>query len=107
MVGPAVATFLAIFIIQLLQLMMTTKVAEVKFSEVFPWKNIAVILSINALLACVFWVLKRFLPLDNAIGNIGESLVLGTIWAGGYFLFMKRRALTAWKKLNQESNDSE
>ena len=101
MIGPAIATFIAIFLILMLQLKMTAKVTELSFYEVFPWKKIKHIISINILFAVPFYCLKVRLPIEKTIGSIGESLLLGIIWSALYLLLMSKTIKKAWNELNR------
>lgn len=101
MIGPAVATFISMLVVLLLQLRMTAKTVGISFCEVFPWKKLLSILLINALFAVVFYVIKRILPLDIFAGEITEALVLGAIWCFVYMLFMKKHMVLAWHNLNE------
>ena len=102
MIGPAVATFISILIIQQLQLIMTSRITAVPFKEIFPWKKTGYILFVNFLLAPIFYLIKRVLPLETAIGDISESLILGGVWSAIYLVIMKNRIMTAWHSLNKE-----
>ena len=102
MIGPAIATFIAIIVIQLLQLKMTTKVTDVGFVSVFPWRNIGKVLIINICFAGVFWGLKLLLPLEKYTGSIIESAILGAIWAVVYFFLMRKKIKETWWMLNRE-----
>ena len=97
-IGPAIATFISIFLVLLLQLKMTSKVANISLKNIFPW----FIIVINTLFAIVFFILKKILPLDENIGEVLESIVLGVIWFALYFIVMKNRIVKCWKLLNSE-----
>ena len=107
MIGPAIATFLAILFIQLLQLRMTAVTVGLRFTEVFPWKQIAKISCINFALACLFHLIKKVLPLNIVIGEVMESLLLGVIWSILYFCVMKKDLLDRWQRLNQIGDNTE
>lgn len=102
MIGPAIATFLAILIINLLQLKMTSRVTRVSFSKVFPWKHLGSLILINAGFAVIFYGIKEVLPLETYTGEVIESCILGVIWAGVYMMMMRKRLLDRWQKLNRE-----
>lgn len=103
MIGPAIATFLAILFIQLLQLGMTAKVAKVQIAEVFPWIKIIKIMMINICFSVVFFMLKHFIPLEEYVGSLVESILLGALWVGIYLFVMKNRIQRYWKQLNAQS----
>lgn len=106
MVGPAVATFLAILMILLLQLYWTSRTVCVPFGRVFPWKNATFILAINAAFAVAFYALKQVLPLEQYGGEIVESLLLGAVWTAIYLFFIWKRLRSTWRELNQEEAGS-
>ena len=106
MIGPAIATFLAILLILLLQLYMTSKVTKISFSEIFPWKKAGEILLVNATFGCAFWWIKRLLPLQLFLSEVGESLLLGAIWSAVYLWCMKDWILRAWNALNREEEST-
>ena len=101
MIGPALATFIAILAIQILQLKMTSRVTNVSFNHVFPWKKLAYILAVNICFAAVFYVIKQILPLETIIGSVPESLLLGVVWTVLYFIMMSKRMHITWNMLNQ------
>jgi len=105
MIGPAIATFIAILVILILQLKMTTKITGVSFGNVFPWLNMGKVLLLNICFAGLFWGLKRIIPLELLLGGIAESVILGTIWAATYFFLMKRRIKQIWMSLNREGDE--
>ena len=106
MIGPAIATFMAILIIQLVQLWMTSKKVNIHFDRIFPWKSLWIVLLINFGFAGAFWGIKRVLPLEAFAGEVVESILLGIIWAVAYFLLMRERLLSSWHELNRGGNQS-
>ena len=107
MVGPALATLLSIFVVQQWQLFRTAKYTGVPYSQVFPYKRIAVITGINAVLAGLFYGIKLALPLETWITSLGESLLLGCIWCSVYLILMRKSIKRAWNGLNQAGQDDE
>ena len=101
MTGPALATFLSMFVVLLWQLYRTAKCTGVTFRQVFPWKRVGVITLLNAALAAVFYGIKLLLPLDGWITSLGESLLLGAVWCAVYLLVMRKPIKRAWTGLNQ------
>jgi len=106
MVGPALATFISMLVVMILQLIWTSKVSKVALIKVFPWKNCGIILGINALFAIFFNYFKEEFFLDKYISNIGESVVLGIIWFVIYLFIMKRRIKSLWTELNTAGEDT-
>ena len=99
-IGPAVATLVAILLTMQFQLLLTSKVIKIAFGRIFPWNNTCKIILINSLFAIVFYFLKIVLPLETILGDIGESILLGIVWAIIYFAALKKRIKLKWKDLN-------
>lgn len=107
MTGPALATFLSMFVVLLWQLYRTAKCAGVTFGQVFPWKRVGWITLLNAAFAVIFYGAKQLLPLDGWITSLGESLLLGAVWCGAYLLIMRESIKRAWTGLNQGGGQDE
>ena len=103
MIGPALATFLAILLVLILQIIMTTRVVKIQFTSIFPWKSIFHILIINICFSFVFYYVKQLLPIDKTIGSLLESILLGIIWLLFYFMLMKKKIVNNWEQLNKGS----
>lgn len=101
MVGPAVATFVSMFVVLLWQLYRTAYCISVPFRQVFPWKRVGKIILINAVFAVVFNGIKLLLSLEKGITSLGESLVLGGCWCMVYLFVMRKSIKRAWAELNQ------
>ena len=100
MIGPAIATFISLLVVLLLQLFMTAKLMDIRFRDVFPWSKSAIVIGLNILIATVFVFVKRILPIETYVGSIGEALLLGAVWSFLYFLLMRKKMRLAWNKLN-------
>ena len=100
--GPAVATFLAIFLIMLLQLKMSCRFVGCSFADIFPWKPVGRIILLNGCFALAFWMLKRLLPLEIYLGPVVEAITLGVVWSAAYLLMEKKRILSLWDALNKK-----
>ena len=101
MTGPAIATFIAIVTINCWQLRMTSRETSSSFTEVFPWRRIGVTLIINIAFAFVFGLIKMIINLEHVVGQVGESLLLGAIWAAVYVFVMRKRMVFTWNELNK------
>lgn len=99
-IGPAIATFLSIFIVQMYQLWLTSKHIEMSFKDIFPWFNCGKILATNIAFGFVFYMIKEIVPLDKYVGSAAESVFLGVIWSGVYILVMKDKIKTLWNRIN-------
>lgn len=100
-IGPAIATFISQLIINLAQLLFTTKVLKVNFKEIFPWKNIFYVSMINMLLAAIWIMSKNLLLLDQAIGSICETILIGLVGVVLYISIMRKNMIKQWNKLNE------
>lgn len=101
MIGPAVATFLSMFVVLLWQLYRTAKCTDVSFGQVFPWGRVGRIAVVNVCFAVVFASVKQVLPLEKWVASLGESLVLGGCWCLLYLLVMRKTIKRAWDGLNR------
>ena len=107
MIGPALATFLSMFVVLLWQLFRTAKHTGVTFRQVFPFKRLGGITVINAALAVLFFGIKLALPLEKWITSLGESLLLGGIWSIVYLALMRKSIKRAWNGLNRGGQEDE
>lgn len=101
-IGPAYASFISIFLVQMLQLFATAKSIDVKFINIFPWSKLGKLLVINVILAIVFMFVKKWSLLDNILGGILEAIILGVIWGIIYLLVIRRNIIGNWKVLNKD-----
>lgn len=95
-VGPAIATLTSILLIGFLQIVITGKTIKVPLNEVLPWKQLSNITLINLILGLCFAYIKKSIPLDIVIGNILESIFLGVVWGGLFFLLKFRTIKKNW-----------
>ena len=103
MIGPAIATFLATGFIQIIQLIASSKVLKVKFSYIFPWKNMFLSILINLVLCVAFLKIKEYISLEIIVGNTIEAIILGIIWALVLLLIRKKVIIHNWSLLNEQS----
>lgn len=100
MIGPAVATFLSMVVLEALQLFYSSKSVGVPFANIFPWKHIAIILVVNIGFSLFFYLIKCLLPMDEWIGSISESILLGIVWLGLYYVSCRKRIKELWTMIN-------
>lgn len=109
-VAPAVATLISTTAMAVLQLAVTAKSLDIRFREVFPWKQAAGILLINIAFGAVFYCIKAVSPLDTVFsgitvsdkaldGSVIESVILGCVWAVAYFGIMLKAIKKKWRNL--------
>lgn len=100
-VGPAIASLVAQLVINVVQLLWTSRVIEVKFSRIFDWKLLGISLIKNAVLAVVFYVIKSVVPLEAFVGEIIESILLGFIWMIIFAIIEFKNLKKQWVFLNK------
>jgi O-antigen/teichoic acid export membrane protein len=101
-IGPSIATFIALLVIQVAQLILTARTTQTKFKDLMPWNTLLKITVLNFAIGIVFFYLKQFIPLEKYVGDIGESLLLGAVWTLVYGTIMFKRIRRKWKALNSE-----
>lgn len=90
LIGFALATMISTFAIQILQLIMSCKVANIAFGEIFPWKNLVVVGAINIVFSLVFGMITKLLNLTDSI-KIIYFIPFGIVWVLVYFAIVKKR----------------
>lgn len=93
-IGPALATFLSGVIMVAFQLVFSSKLIHVKFSQIFPWKNMATLISLNILLGIVF----RFIHITLLPGDF-QAVALAIVWGLVYCLILLIPGKKLWQKL--------
>jgi hypothetical protein len=92
--GPALATLLASVAMNTFQLLFSSRLIHVKFSRIFPWKNMAVILALNAALGLAFHFIHiRLFP------GWFQAIVLAAAWGVVYGLILLKPGKRYWRKL--------
>ena len=79
-IGPAIATVVCTLWNSIYQLQHTSKVTQVKFVNVFPFKEAFKIILINLLLGLIFFAFKTYSPLCHYIGEIPTAFLCAVIW---------------------------
>ncbi|MGM0877156.1 MAG: oligosaccharide flippase family protein [Bacillota bacterium] len=100
--GPAYSTLLSQLIINLIQLIYTTKVVEIPLPKIFPWRSLGFNTVVNVVFAFSFSELKIALPFDIYLGSsLLESILLGLLWGTIYLFIYKKVIKNRWKVLNK------
>lgn len=99
-IGPAVATFVSIILIQLIQLKITAKSIQIPFKRIFPWRTLAIITVVNLVLGIVFSSLKDVVMIKHLTGEIVESIIMGLLWGLVYFILFLNVIKQKWNSLN-------
>lgn len=101
-IGPSIATFIALLVIQVAQLILTARTTQTKFKDLMPWNTLLKITVLNFTIGIVFFYLKQVIPLESYVGDISESLLLGVVWTMVYGAIMFKRVRRKWHALNSE-----
>ena len=92
--GPALATLMSGVIMGTFQLVFSSKLIKVKFSHIFPWRNMGLIILLNIVLGIVFSIVHlNFFP-----GNF-QAIILAAVWGLIYCLILFKPGLYYWRKL--------
>lgn len=100
MEGPAVATLLSILILAIVQLKMTSKVTNINFREVFPWREIRILTYKNTILATFFGFVKLIINGKAMFLNFYWCVIILIIWILTYYLIIRKSIVLNWKKLS-------
>ena len=98
--GPALATVASTLISAYYLLRSTSRKVSVPIREFFPWRKIFKVGLLNVAFGALFLFLREFLSWEVVVGQLGESFILGMIWAFSYFLLIFRFVRTQWLALN-------
>jgi len=99
-IGPAVATFLSILLMQWFQLYRTKDILHVSMRDIFPWKRLGKIGGVNIALGIVLFFAMKFANIDtSAKGNI-VAVCIGIAAAGIYAVIFRRKVMSLWRGLN-------
>ncbi|MGP4079194.1 oligosaccharide flippase family protein [Pseudalkalibacillus sp. R45] len=100
-IGPAIATLISIAVIQIIQLIATSKIINIPFRRIFPWKELSGITIINIILGIMFVVIKRIFSIEVINSEIIESMIFGFLWVILYVLIMGKFIKEKWKLLSE------
>ncbi|QLY39818.1 oligosaccharide flippase family protein [Hujiaoplasma nucleasis] len=99
-IGPAIATLVSVFLMQLVQLIVTSKLTKINFSSLFPWKDMFIILVITIIIGILMLQIKMLLPIEIYIGSILESILLACIGGVALIFIYYKKVYKLWKDLN-------
>ncbi len=101
-VGPAIASFVSIFLMLVLQISVSAKLMNTKLADFFPWKNVLLIILLNTALGVVSYFATRLIGLGVTAHDIFIAILLGLAIAVIYALIMRKRLMELWRILNAE-----
>lgn len=100
-IGPALAAFLSIGIIAILQLSMSSKVLKIRFSEIFPWRRLGNITLCNFSAGILVFFLKYAFAIETSSSDLLTVFIGGVLWMFLYISIMRKRIRTLWRGVNE------
>lgn len=98
--GPAWATFLSIFLVGGLQVIITAKTIGVSFKYIFPWFELLKITFVNLAWAAVVYIGLTIFGLGISNIELLISVGMGAVITVGYALIVKKSIIKLWRELN-------
>lgn len=96
-VGPAWSTFLAIGIVNILQLVFSSKLTGISLFDLFPWMDLLKITLVNAFCGISVYLILKVLKIGTDTRSCIIAVLIGTIWLLVYLCIMRRRIKRQWK----------
>ncbi|MGN0818809.1 MAG: oligosaccharide flippase family protein [Christensenellaceae bacterium] len=97
-IGPALATLISTLIMAIIQLIYSSKVCDIRFSNIFPWKNTFLLLVLNAIIGAIILLLHKFT--SGFINPVVSAIILGVVWLLILVIILYKPLLKKWKMLN-------
>lgn len=95
--GPAWSTFLAIGIVNMLQLRFTTNITGIPLSRLFPWFDLLKITVINATCGIAIFLGMKIFNVGTDTKGCVIAIVIGVIWLLLYMgVIMRKRLKVQW-----------
>lgn len=98
--GPALATFLSILAMAIVQLIHSSRLIGVPVRCIFSWKSMAMEATSSILSGLCIWAVVHFLNIGTDGKDIAIAIVLALVWAVGYFGLWFRRIRSLWSTVN-------
>ena len=99
MYGFALATLLSTFSIQIMQLIMSSRLTGVKFRHIFPWKRLAICAMINIGFGLIVTSIAKWIGFYEE-NSILPVIMTGVIWAAAYLTIEFKRAKKIYNVTN-------
>lgn len=100
-IGPALASFAAIGLVNLLQLITTGKILNVPFKQIFPWTELGKISVINLLLGVSFFLLNQFFASVFIINPVILAIIIGCLWLMLYIYIMRNYLMQVFRMIKK------
>lgn len=98
--GPALATFLAVGVVDFAQLLATSRSIGVPIAQLFPWKGLAGISFVNGAIGLVAYICTRVVDVGTDVHGVLVAVLMGIAVTIAYILVMRKPALSMWSNLN-------
>ncbi len=100
LLGPAIATLLSVSVMNMYQLVLTKRLINVRFNDIYPIKPMSKIMLLNVVLSAVFFAVQQtaFRLVDYNRNVI--SIIIGAVWVATYALLVFKPVKALWKELN-------
>ena len=99
--GPAWATVISVASMNIVQLIFTTKLLNIKFLKIYPVIHIIKVLIGNIFLGIIFYNVQKVIFSTINVNRNLITIILGIVWALVYFIFVHKKMGNLWKLLNQ------
>ena len=100
--GPAIATFISVLTVQIIQLVFTSKSVDIKFKNIMPWKEMFKITLLNILLGLLVYFIRIAFISGDGIFMLLKVIILGVFWMAVYYLIVRKRLKKHYDELNKE-----
>lgn len=94
-IGPALATLVSAVSMQMLQLMLSARLLDIRFLDIFPWRNIAILSVINLFLAGIGIIILHIVG-----RSVLSAMLYAVVWGIVYLLLLKNWLYECWRYMN-------
>lgn len=98
-IGPAIATLVSMIIIILIQLIVTSKIVNIPFNQIMPWRILVKISMINLCVGSLVYLSLGKVRLEH---NHLKSTIIVIVWSFFYLILTRKELLNRWRSLNTE-----
>lgn len=91
MIGPAIATFISLGVMQLFQLWYSSKILNVSFSKVFPWRSLLNLIFIGTVFTVLGLYAVSSIQLSFDRNDYLIAALSSMIWLVAYYIICKSR----------------
>ncbi len=102
-IGPAVASFISIAVVNMLQLIVTSKKTKISFKKIFPWRFLGIVTLINIGWGGIAYLTIFFIGLGTDWIGIVFCVMIGIVFVCLYFILARKKLVSIWKNLNQQN----